>query len=245
MAKETKFCANCGTEQSKESKFCTNCGYDFETKSAPNTHKSNSVMDQATKTFTSAKETVTSKIDMDKVKNNQSLKKILSGKIVLGSLAVLAIVLVVYFFVGGVDVAGKYESEYTIGDPLENNRLEISNRGKATLINDSSEGYMEVSFQLQEDDLTDYYIVDSSENATIELRIPKSELYNNFTGNEFDYFINALDLKQKEEDDKIVVTGEITAVEAVMFDMDYASMSVSSHQNERDVLLDGDVYIKE
>ena len=147
MNTDKKFCTNCGEEFDIDTRFCTECGHDLEAEDL-------SVEENTEKVFVApeiqdteeyeeyedyeVEEAKTgSTIDFKNFDINDLDKKhwgIIGGVILL-------LALIMFFFVGGVSIAGTYENADTLMDPIRHDTLTISRNGRATLdAEDTGEG---------------------------------------------------------------------------------------------------------
>ena len=112
MSNDNKFCPNCGEQLKATAKFCTACGFNFEENTAP-TAGTQPEQPQVTKQTTSG----------------EGIQGLLKRKEVQIGLIVAAVLALAYFFIGGIDIAGTYVSDY--GDTVK-----ISRNGKVTATQD-------------------------------------------------------------------------------------------------------------
>lgn len=223
---ESKFCPSCGTKQEADAKFCPQCGYNFENKAMPTVNNG-----------TSEKST-SSKID---------IKSLFKNKVFLISIGVVLTLLIASVAFGGIDIAGSYESEDTIEDAEYSTTIEITRNGKLTLIDaDFAEGMnAELSFHIVEDETQNGYVMDVSKGLELEFRVPNDTLSDSSYASNVDYLAEEYGLEQEEKDGEIVLSGEMTALEASALDIDFSESYITLFEGTDQIIFDDTLFIKQ
>src|SRR5699024_1346903 len=123
---------NCGEQLKATAKFCTSCGFNFEENTPP--AAATQPESQATKQTTSG----------------EGIQGLLKRKEVQIGLIVAAVLALAYIFLGGLDIAGTYVSDY--GDTVK-----ISRNGKVTATQDDYDEKMEYVFYVEESEYEENY----------------------------------------------------------------------------------------
>lgn len=223
---ESKFCPNCGMKQEKETKFCIHCGCAFETKAMP--------------IKTSQR---ISKYTLPKF----NIKGLVGNKKLLIGVGVVIVLIATYLIFGGIDIAGSYESEYTIGDNEYSNTMDITRKGKLILTEvDLNEGMKgEITLQIMSNDAHNGYVLDPSKGMEVRLRVSDSNLSDNSYEDDINYLVNGVGLKQEEKNGEIVVSGKITTLEAENHGIYFINTEVFQYENTKEILFDDTIYIKQ
>ncbi|WP_423188959.1 hypothetical protein ACO1PF_10245 [Alkalibacterium sp. f15] len=212
MENAKKYCPNCGKEQTKESIFCIDCGYDFNEKVFPES----SIKNESKSKF-----------------NLQDYKQVLKDKRVLGGLLVITVLVIAYFTVGGIDIAGTYEADDTMVDNSRSNTLSISRSGDATLrfIDDYDQLDISATVRLVESNDGYRYYADLSENVKLEVTMPITELYDGYYWYDLEEIIELAGLQQKQNGNMVTISGEVPAFLAKQMDIDLSEMEIIREDN--------------
>lgn len=223
MEENKKYCPNCGKEQGEDSQFCSTCGYDFSNKVFPD--KSEQKENKLPVAF-------------------EKLPHLLKDKRVIAGITVAVVLIVAYFLYGGVDIAGTYESDYTINNEYQSNTLEITRGGDATLGMKDDEEQLDfsVTLKLIASDDGDRYYPDLSEDVGLKLTMPNSELYDESYMFGFGEMMDMAGLKQQVDGEMVTISGEVSPFIAEQLDLDLNDIEIIRDDNFGGLYLFDELY---
>ena len=221
MSNDNKFCPNCGEQLKATAKFCTACGFNFEENTAP-TAGTQPEQPQVTKQTTSG----------------EGIQALLKRKEVKIGLIVAAVLALAYFFIGGIDIAGTYVSDY--GDTVK-----ISRNGKVTATQDDYDEKMEYVFYVEESEYEEnYYQVVPAKGIELEVTMPLESMGSSDL-EEMNLFASMLGFDIKETKDSFIISGKLKAETASLMDLDFSEFDIEYDEMNEEIYMQRDYYQKQ
>lgn len=220
MSNDNKFCPNCGEQLKATAKFCTSCGFNFEENTPP--AAATQPESQATKQTTSG----------------EGIQGLLKRKEVQIGLIVAAVLALAYFFIGGIDIAGTYVSDY--GDTVK-----ISRNGKVTATLDEYDEKMKYVFYIEESKYEDYYYqVNPAKGIELEVTMPLESMDSSDL-REINRYASRIGFDIKETKDSFIISGKIKAETALLIDLDFSEFDIEYDEMTEEIYMQRDYFQKQ
>ena len=220
MSNDNKFCPNCGEQLKATAKFCTSCGFNFEENATPA-----GATQQAPQTTT-------------QTKSGEGIQALLKRKEVKIGLIVAAVLALAYFFIGGLDIAGTYVSDY--GDTVK-----ISRNGKVTATQDDYDEKMEYVFYVEESEYEEnYYQVVPAKGIELEVTMPLESMGSSDL-EEMNLFASMLGFDIKETKDSFIISGKLKAETASLMDLDFSEFDIEYDEMNEEIYMQRDYFQKQ
>lgn len=276
MNTDKKFCTNCGEELDIDTRFCTECGHDLEAEDLPVEETTEEVYVapeaqevQEAETYEEYEEyeeeevETASSFDFKNIDFKNFDIKDLNNKQwgIIGGVLLLLLV-IIYFAMSGVSIAGTYENADTLMDPIRHDTLTISRNGRATLdAEDTGEGMSVVmKLHLVEHDgfPTDYslaygpnpsgivvYRIDHSKEIDLEMTF-YSDNPSDFNGNASEMYMvgEMFGLDIEIEGNYLTISGTVTSAQAYAMDLELDDFELVEVAEGR-LMLGDDMYIEQ
>lgn len=232
MSAENKFCPNCGEQVAIEEKFCPSCGFNFETREVSGNENQDEISSEQGKfDFKN--------IDFKNIDFNKLNKKQLG---IIGGV-IVALLLLIFLFTGNISIAGTYESEDTLSDPNMEALFDISRNGKTDIIiTDHYEGSTTKLTVYLEESGKNVYLADTSKGLDIELSTSAASNDYQSLIDDLPMEIGVLGLDVENTTDGILVSGNLTEIQAIDAGFDLRDIYIVKHGDN--LMFDGDLLIK-